>query len=189
MVHWAPCSVLIAPEVCCPTGKTATSGKVKGRYFCRTIPHLPIYPAKRRFSLVGRCWSRTSDPPCKGGKARCRVSHGIAVFPYLSRFLFPGLPCIAPYCAPGGVKVVSKGVKTSCGAGAPAWPWPSCCPRSCRSTTASKPCCKIPCRCECGTCRARPRHGDTQDLIAHPLAGRQHGVLLPYSQPRRLKTR
>jgi hypothetical protein len=27
---------------------------------------------------------------------------------YLSQFLYPGLPCVAAYCAPSGVRVVSK---------------------------------------------------------------------------------
>src|SRR5918997_4585026 len=52
--------------------------------------------------------SNQRPPPCKGGKARCRVLHEIAVFPYLSHFLFPGLPRVASYCAPGGVRVVSE---------------------------------------------------------------------------------
>jgi hypothetical protein len=38
----------------------------------------------------------------------CRGLHELANAPYLSRFLFSGLPCVAPYCAPGGVRVVSK---------------------------------------------------------------------------------
>jgi hypothetical protein len=33
--------------------------------------------------------------------------HGVANPPYLRRFLFSGLPCVAPYCAPGGIRVVS----------------------------------------------------------------------------------
>ena len=31
----------------------------------------------------------------------------------LSRFLFSALPCVAPYCVRGGVRVVSSGVKMS----------------------------------------------------------------------------
>jgi hypothetical protein len=31
---------------------------------------------------------------------------------YLRGFLFCGLPCVAPYCAPGGIRVVSSGVVT-----------------------------------------------------------------------------
>ncbi len=34
--------------------------------------------------------------------------HGLANPAYLGRFLFLGLPSVAPYCAPGGVRVVSK---------------------------------------------------------------------------------
>ena len=33
--------------------------------------------------------------------------HGFANTAYLRHFLFPGLPRVAPYCARGGVKVVS----------------------------------------------------------------------------------
>jgi hypothetical protein len=32
---------------------------------------------------------------------------GIANAAYLSGLLFSGLPCVAPYCVPGGVRVVS----------------------------------------------------------------------------------
>ena len=34
--------------------------------------------------------------------------HELANVPYLSRFLFSALPHVAPYCAPGGIRVVSK---------------------------------------------------------------------------------
>src|ERR671913_2321876 len=37
----------------------------------------------------------------------CRGLHRIANPAYLSRFLFCGLLCVAPYCVPGGVRVVS----------------------------------------------------------------------------------
>jgi hypothetical protein len=33
--------------------------------------------------------------------------HGLANSAYLSRFLFSALPCVAPYCAPGGIRAVS----------------------------------------------------------------------------------
>src|SRR5215217_2685362 len=72
---------------------------------------IAFYLQNATFSKWAMLESNQRPPPCKGGKARCRVLHGIAVFPYLSRFLFPGLPCIAPYCAPGGVRVVSKLVR------------------------------------------------------------------------------
>jgi hypothetical protein len=39
----------------------------------------------------------------------CRGLHRNANPAYLSRLLFSGLPCVAPYCAPGGIRVVSKG--------------------------------------------------------------------------------
>jgi hypothetical protein len=42
--------------------------------------------------------------------------HGLAKPAYLGRFLFSALPCVAPYCAPGGVKVGS-GVATTCPSG------------------------------------------------------------------------
>ncbi len=42
--------------------------------------------------------------------------HGFANPAYLSGFLFSGLLCVAPYCVPGGVKVVS-GVGGLCLAG------------------------------------------------------------------------
>jgi hypothetical protein len=38
---------------------------------------------------------------------RCRGLHRLANPAYLSLFLFSGLPCVAPYCVPGGVRVVS----------------------------------------------------------------------------------
>src|SRR5215212_7195966 len=38
---------------------------------------------------------------------RCRSVHRLADPAYLSRFLFPGLPCVTPYCVLGGVRVVS----------------------------------------------------------------------------------
>jgi hypothetical protein len=38
---------------------------------------------------------------------RCRGVQGVANPAYLSHFLFSGLPCVAPYCVPGGVRVVS----------------------------------------------------------------------------------
>jgi hypothetical protein len=37
----------------------------------------------------------------------CRGVHGVANPAYISRFLFSALPHVAPYCAPGGVRVVS----------------------------------------------------------------------------------
>ncbi len=40
----------------------------------------------------------------------CRGLHNLENPAYLSRFPFSGLPCIAPYCVPGGVRVVSSGV-------------------------------------------------------------------------------
>ena len=36
---------------------------------------------------------------------RCRGLHELANPAYLSRFLFSGLPVVAPYCVPGGVRV------------------------------------------------------------------------------------
>jgi hypothetical protein len=38
---------------------------------------------------------------------RCRDLQGVANPLYLSRFLFCGLPCVAPYCVRGGLRVVS----------------------------------------------------------------------------------
>src|SRR5918996_1351157 len=38
---------------------------------------------------------------------RCRDVHRLANPVYLERFLFSGLPRVAPYCVPGGVSVVS----------------------------------------------------------------------------------
>src|SRR5918994_7727679 len=43
----------------------------------------------------------------------CRGLHELANPAYLSRYLFPGLPRVAPYCAPGGVRVVSGGRATA----------------------------------------------------------------------------
>src|SRR5215208_7662251 len=38
---------------------------------------------------------------------RCRGLPSIAKPTFLGRFLFSGLPSVAPYCAPGGIRVVS----------------------------------------------------------------------------------
>jgi hypothetical protein len=40
---------------------------------------------------------------------RCRRLHEVAEPAFLEGFLFSGLPCVAPYSVPGGVRVVSKG--------------------------------------------------------------------------------
>jgi hypothetical protein len=40
---------------------------------------------------------------------RCWGLHSLANPPYLSHFLFSGLLRVAPYCVPGGVRVVSEG--------------------------------------------------------------------------------
>jgi hypothetical protein len=37
----------------------------------------------------------------------CRGVQRIANPAYLNDFLFYGLPCVAPYCVPGGIRVVS----------------------------------------------------------------------------------
>jgi hypothetical protein len=42
---------------------------------------------------------------------RCRGLHSHVDLPYSSGFLFSGLPCVAPYCVPGGVRVVSTEVE------------------------------------------------------------------------------
>ncbi len=157
----------------------------KGSSMAGAFSYALYFACKRTFSKWAMLESNQRPPPCKGDVASCTGVQGLANSLYLSRFSSTPCPSLWDVATP----VVSKGVRTSCSAGAPAWPCPSCCPRSCRFTTVSKPCRKIPCRCECGTCRTRPRHGDTQVLIAHPLPGRQRGVLLSYSQPRRLKTR
>jgi hypothetical protein len=39
---------------------------------------------------------------------RCRGLHRLANPPFLSGFLCSGLPRVAPYCAPGGVRAVSN---------------------------------------------------------------------------------
>src|SRR5215217_9449741 len=44
---------------------------------------------------------------------RCRSLHEVAIPAYLGRFLFSVLPRVAPYCVPGGVRVVSNGVSNS----------------------------------------------------------------------------
>jgi hypothetical protein len=41
---------------------------------------------------------------------RCSGLHGLANCAYLGGFLFPRLLRVAPYCVPGGVRVVSSGV-------------------------------------------------------------------------------
>ena len=38
----------------------------------------------------------------------CRRLQGAAKPAFLSRFLFCGLPSVAPYCAPGGIRLVSE---------------------------------------------------------------------------------
>src|ERR671910_922078 len=40
---------------------------------------------------------------------RCRGLHEGATLPFLGRFHFSGLLSVAPYCAPGGIRVVSTG--------------------------------------------------------------------------------
>jgi hypothetical protein len=40
---------------------------------------------------------------------RCRGLLGVANAAYLRGFLVSALPSVAPYCVPGGVRVVSKG--------------------------------------------------------------------------------
>jgi hypothetical protein len=42
---------------------------------------------------------------------RCRGLHSLANLAYLSGFLRSGLLSIAPYCAPGGIRVVSNIVR------------------------------------------------------------------------------
>jgi hypothetical protein len=44
---------------------------------------------------------------------RCRGLLGVASAACLSRFLFCGLPSVAPYCVPGGVRVVSTCLRKS----------------------------------------------------------------------------
>jgi hypothetical protein len=60
-------------------------------------------------STVGDAGVEPAPPPCKGEDGRCRVLQPLAELPYLSRFLFSALPCVAQYCVPGGVGVVSTG--------------------------------------------------------------------------------
>jgi hypothetical protein len=43
---------------------------------------------------------------------RCRGVQGIANAAYLEGFPFPALLCVAPYCVPGGIRVVS--IEHSC---------------------------------------------------------------------------
>jgi hypothetical protein len=38
---------------------------------------------------------------------RCRGLHGLAIAAYISRFAFSGLLSVAPYCVPGGIRLVS----------------------------------------------------------------------------------
>jgi hypothetical protein len=40
---------------------------------------------------------------------RCRGLHGFANPAFLGNFSFSTLPHVAPYCVPGGVRVVSRG--------------------------------------------------------------------------------
>src|SRR5215204_6496796 len=40
----------------------------------------------------------------------CRALHRNAIPAYLSRLLFSGLPCVAPYCVPSGIRVVLTGI-------------------------------------------------------------------------------
>src|SRR5215211_5730345 len=37
----------------------------------------------------------------------CRGLHGLANAPFLRRFPFSALPCVAPYCVRGGIRVIS----------------------------------------------------------------------------------
>ena len=76
----------------------------------------PLISAKYRdlqnFSKWAMLGSNQRPPPCKGEKGRCRALRGVANPAYLRAFLFSALPRVAPYCVPGGVKVVS-GVRGS----------------------------------------------------------------------------
>src|SRR5215204_2044132 len=51
--------------------------------------------------------TRTAFLLITNGDSCCWDLQGVANTAYLSRFLYPGLPCVAPYCARGGVRVVS----------------------------------------------------------------------------------
>src|SRR5215218_2629376 len=46
----------------------------------------------------------------------CRGVQGIALAAYLRRFFFSALLGVAPYCVPGGVRVVSQGLQWYAGA-------------------------------------------------------------------------
>ena len=77
--------------------------------------NLPASPVIAAFFLQNPAFSKWAmldlnqrPPPCKGEKGRFWVLQAFAKPAYLSRFLFYGLLCVAPYCAPGGVRVVSS---------------------------------------------------------------------------------
>src|SRR5215212_8643883 len=57
---------------------------------------------------------------------RCRGVHGLANPAFLSWFLCSGLLSVAPYCAPGGISVVSRGISgyARCGSLYSSHGWP-----------------------------------------------------------------
>jgi hypothetical protein len=97
---------------------------------------------------------------------RCRGLPRVANPAYLSRFLFYGLPCVAPYCVPGGVRVVSEvralpvagsfapDGRAGKGDGLPATPLIHARPRFARMLVSR--------------CRARPRPPRTSRRLAGP---------------------
>jgi hypothetical protein len=86
--------------------RAARKGGVAGAGLDRAPPGVVYRPPhlKERGRHV-----RASNPKNGGPSILCwRALHGSANLAYLSRFLFPGLSCGAPYCVPGGVR---SGVK------------------------------------------------------------------------------
>src|SRR5918995_3888911 len=79
-----------------------------------------------RYSIAGFAFSTSPTSECEEVRAdertrtaypcssyecavrRCRSSPGVAMPAFLSGLLCSGLPRVAPYCVPGGVRVVSE---------------------------------------------------------------------------------
>jgi hypothetical protein len=76
------------------------------RFWFRRVKHLCSVAAS-----LGTADERTrtaSLPQLRVIGLRCRGLHGLAKPTYLKGFLFSGLHRVAPYCAPGGIRVVSS---------------------------------------------------------------------------------
>src|SRR5215208_3051859 len=85
---------------------------------CRTLSAPVCFPCKEQENREPPSGLEPLTPAhYECAVSSCRGVQGLANPAYLSRFPFSALPCVAPYCVPSGVRVVSEwcqsGVKTS----------------------------------------------------------------------------